>query len=211
LTATVPPARLPEPSPAPLPGWYGKLPSLGDFAGRRLPPLFVEPWDDWLAASLASWRASDVAWLDAYLAAPPLRFALGAGVPFEQSPGYAGVLMPSVDRVGRYFPLTVVRPRAPQQPEAPAVWLAALESVAIAALNEDWPAERFDDELGRLDDAAQTLPMGLTATTAEPGLAWPARGRALWWCDRQGELSTPVTSTGLPEATILVQLFVGRW
>ena len=84
------------------PGWYGKLPSLGDFASRRLSPLFVEPWDRWLATGLDAWRNADEAWLAAFLAAPTWRFALGAGVPFAQSPGYAGVLMPSVDRVGRY-------------------------------------------------------------------------------------------------------------
>ena len=96
-----------------LPGWYGKLPALGDFAGRRLPPLFVDPWDRWLALGMSHWRDSDPAWLEAFLAAPTWRFALGAGVPFELSPGYAGVLMPSVDRVGRYFPLTIARPRGP--------------------------------------------------------------------------------------------------
>lgn len=178
-----------------LPGWYGKLPSLGDFASRRLPPLFVEPWDRWLASSLASWRESDPAWIDAYLAAPPLRFALGASMPFEQSPGYCGVLMPSVDRVGRYFPLTVVRARAPHQAEAPAAWLQALESLAVAALHDDWTAERFDDELDSLDDPSYTGP------------AWPAQGRCLWWCDRLGQITAPVSTAGLPDAIELVHLF----
>lgn len=178
-------------------GWYGKLPSLGDFAGRRLPPLFVEPWDRWLANSMVSWSESDAAWIEAYLAAPPLRFALGAGVPFEQSPGYAGVLMPSVDRVGRYFPLTVARPRAPEQAEAPAAWLEALETVAVAALNEDWSADRFDGELEALDD------------TGHAGPAWPTPGQTLWWCDRRGEITKPEAFAGLPEAAALVHLFAG--
>lgn len=182
-------------STAVLPGWYGKLPSLGDFASRRLPPLFVDPWDCWLASSLASWRDGDAAWLVAYLAAPPLRFALGAGVPFEQSPGYAGVLMPSVDRVGRYFPLTAVRPRAPSEAEAPALWLQALESVSVAALNNDWDADRFDEELSRLDDAP------------DGGPAWPAHGQSLWWCEPDGQISMPATSIGLPDAAALVRLF----
>lgn len=181
-----------------LPGWYGKLPSLGDFASRRLPPLFVEPWDRWLAGNLATWRESDAAWLDAYLAAPPLRFALGVGVPFEESPGYAGVLMPSVDRVGRYFPLTVVRPRALDQAAAPAAWLEALEDLSVAALNDDWSAERFDDELAGLGD-----------TDGNTGPPWPAQGQTLWWCDRQGQLTTPVASDGLPNADAWVQLFAG--
>lgn len=182
-----------------LPGWYGKLPSLGDFASRRLPPLFVEPWDRWLAAGFASWRQNDEAWIDAFLVAPTWRFALGAGVPFDQSPGYAGVLMPSVDRVGRYFPLTVVRPRAPHEAEAPAAWLQALEGLAVAALNDDWSVERFDTELGKLNDAA-----------TDTGPAWPGAGRTLWWCERDGQLSTPVATTGLPEANTLARLLAGR-
>jgi type VI secretion system protein ImpM len=181
-----------------LPGWYGKLPVLGDFAGRRLPALFVEPWDSWLASSLASWRERDSGWLDAYLAAPPLRFALGAGVPFSQSPGYAGILMPSVDRVGRYFPLTVVRPRAADQGTAPATWLAALEALAVTALNDDWSAERLDAELGGLDEGDNSGP------------AWPTPGQTLWWYDRLGEPSTPMASTGLPEPAVLALLFVGH-
>ena len=31
-----------------IPGWYGKLPSLGDFASRRLGADFIPPWDAWL-------------------------------------------------------------------------------------------------------------------------------------------------------------------
>jgi hypothetical protein len=41
--------------------------------------------------------------------------------------------MPSVDRVGRYFPLTVVRPRGATEDQVPAAWLRALESLAVAA------------------------------------------------------------------------------
>jgi type VI secretion system protein ImpM len=183
-----------------LPGWYGKLPSLGDFASRRLPPLFVEPWDRWLATGMASWREGDEAWLEAFLAAPTWRFALGAGLPFQQSPGYAGVLMPSVDRVGRYFPLTVVRPRGPSESQAPADWLQTLEGLAVAALNDDWSAERFDAELEGLDAAADT----------DAGPAWPEPGRTLWWCERAGQVSTPVATSGLPETTALVRLLAGR-
>jgi type VI secretion system protein ImpM len=180
------------------PGWYGKLPSLGDFASRRLTPLFVEPWDRWLATGLASWRESDESWLEAFLAAPTWRFALGAGVPFEESPGYAGVLMPSVDRVGRYFPLTVVRPRGLTEDQAPAAWLQALEGVAVSALHDDWNAERLDAELEALEDAADVGPQ------------WPEAGRALWWCERDGEVCEPMSTSGLPENEALVRLLAGR-
>ena len=183
---------------AALPGWYGKLPSLGDFASRRLPPLFVEPWDRWLATGLALWRDSDAAWLDAFLAAPTWRFTLGAGVPFERSPGYAGVLMPSVDRVGRYFPLTVVRPRGLGEDQAPTSWLQALEALAVTALDDDWNAERFDAELGTLADVD------------ESGPAWSPDGRTAWWFERDGQVSSPITTVGLPDSAALVRLLGGR-
>ena len=59
------------------PGWFGKLPHLGDFASRRLPPSFVRPWDRWLQRGLASARSElGERWLDLYLVAPILRFWL---------------------------------------------------------------------------------------------------------------------------------------
>jgi type VI secretion system protein ImpM len=184
---------------AELPGWYGKLPSLGDFASRRLPPLFVEQWDRWLSAGLAHWRQSDDNWLEAFLAAPTWRFAVGAGIPFKQSPGYAGVLMPSVDRVGRYFPLTVVRPRAPTETCIPVAWLRALEGLAVTALNDDWTAERFDAELDALEAADAAGP------------PWPEPSRTLWWNEAaDGQVSTPVTAFfGLPDEIALARLLAG--
>ena len=32
---------------ATVPGWYGKLPALGDFASRRLEPGWIAGWDGW--------------------------------------------------------------------------------------------------------------------------------------------------------------------
>jgi type VI secretion system protein ImpM len=185
------------------PGWYGKLPSLGDFASRRLPPLFVEPWDRWLASGMAYWRQRDEAWLDAFLAAPTWRFALGAGIPYSRSPGYAGVLMPSVDRVGRYFPLTVVRPRNGSEILAPAHWLRELETIAVSALNDDWDADRFDVELGQMDEVTVIDPLG-----GEP--VWPDAGCTLWWCERGGQASPPIATDGLPQDDALVRLLAGR-
>ncbi|WP_338114240.1 type VI secretion system-associated protein TagF, partial [Thiorhodococcus mannitoliphagus] len=50
------------------PGFYGKLPGLGDFVSRRLPVDFTQPWDLWLRESLASSQAQmGDDWLSAYL------------------------------------------------------------------------------------------------------------------------------------------------
>ncbi|MGO4126467.1 type VI secretion system-associated protein TagF [Inquilinus sp. YAF38] len=128
------------------PGIFGKLPWLGDFVTRRLPHSFVEPWDDWLQRGMAATReALGDGWLDSFLTAPVWRFLLPAG---SAGPAMAGVLMPSVDRVGRYFPLTLASPlEADPGPEAPllaAGWFDALERTALAALDDTTAPEAWE-------------------------------------------------------------------
>ena len=98
-----------EPLGAAKAGFYGKLPARGDFVSRRLPRSFVEPWDAWLQQGFASSRDHlGDGWLEAYLTSPIWRFVLAPGVCGPA--GVAGVVMPSVDSVGRYFPLTIAQP-----------------------------------------------------------------------------------------------------
>lgn len=96
-------------APVPGVGWFGKLPSVGDFVTRRLPPSFVKPWDLWLQTGMSeSRRRLGERWVDVYLTFPVWRFLLPTGT--LDATAWAGVLMPSVDRVGRYFPLTLATP-----------------------------------------------------------------------------------------------------
>ncbi|HMK85278.1 MAG TPA: type VI secretion system-associated protein TagF [Steroidobacteraceae bacterium] len=88
-------------------GLYGKLPTHGDFLRRRVADDFLAAWDPWLQQCIASSRAVlGERWLSIYLTSPVWRFALGPNV-CGAAPA-AGLLVPSVDRVGRYFPLTLV-------------------------------------------------------------------------------------------------------
>ncbi len=88
-------------------GFYGKLPSHGDFLRRRVSDAFVGVWDGWLQECMAASRgALGDKWLDVYLTSPVWRFGCAAGT-CGPAP-VVGVMVPSVDRVGRYFPLTVV-------------------------------------------------------------------------------------------------------
>lgn len=154
------------------PGWYGKLPSLGDFASRRLAPEFIERWDLWLGEGLAAHRSTlGEAWLEAYLNSPVWRFVLMPGVVSPEA--MAGVLMPSVDRVGRYFPLTIVAPlaRLPAgsvEIEGLLGWLHRLEDVALDALQDDWSIEQLDEVL-----AALPAPLAAPAQAAD-GAAFAA-------------------------------------
>ena len=147
-----------EPSLA-IPGWYGKLPSLGDFASRRLPTEFTGTWDAWLQKVLQATRvALGEGWLDCYLTTPIWRFVLLPGL--VGTSGWAGVVMPSVDRVGRHFPLTVAVALPSYAAAAQAVfeganWFAALEDAALDALD---PTRGPDDLDHALADRGFTPP-----------------------------------------------------
>nr|WP_294501607.1 type VI secretion system-associated protein TagF [uncultured Rhodopila sp.] len=89
-----------------LAGFFGKIPATGDFVGRGLPVSFVQPWELWAAEALRQSRALlGDAWLEAWLVAPVWRFRLPAGA---CGPDAAlGLVLPSIDRVGRAWPLVV--------------------------------------------------------------------------------------------------------
>jgi len=78
---------------------FGKLPAHGDFIARGLSDAEAGALDDWLSASL-----SDAATLDGfddlYPEAPAWRFIADIG-----GAALCGVIAPSVDSVGRQFPV----------------------------------------------------------------------------------------------------------
>ena len=164
-------------------GWYGKLPANGDFVTRRLPPSFIEPWDAWLNAMLQGSRARlGAGWRDAFLSAPAWRFVLAPGVICQQ--GWAGVIVPSVDSVGRFFPLTAASalPSRSIDPVTTVVrahnWLGEVEPVVYAALQPDAEMETFDAQLRN-----RRFPEGLLAVPETSEETVPPRGRsqrALW-------------------------------
>jgi len=218
-------------------GWHGKLPTLGDFATRRLDANFVEVWDGWLAAGLQTLRSRHN-WLAAYLASPTWRFLLMPGaLPGELGRlAWAGVLMPSVDRVGRYYPLTLTQPLAnlpvlTTEIDALWRWMVQLDDSAADAMHEDWPVERFEADLARIgaapvasatagaalpggDTPLESLPLGApshvpTWLGQQAAALWQRqmRGRALWCAG--GEHATPrlLSSRGLEPGRLVAELF----
>jgi type VI secretion system protein ImpM len=151
------------------PGFFGKLPARGDFIGRRLSRPFIEAWDGWLQqAVLASREALGQAWLATYLISPLWRFATQAEACGPAAA--AGVMMPSVDAVGRYYPLMLGRefPKgldgagldgasfdpARFLPQAE-MWFRSLEDLALATLADGFDLATLDRPVPlRWDDAA---------------------------------------------------------
>lgn len=150
-------------------GVYGKLPAHGDFIQRNLSSSFIAPWDEWLQHFIAGTKEQLGAdWLDMYLTSPIWRFALSHGT--VDGERWAGILMPSVDQVGRYFPFTVATKMPDEQnPFAflaeQTAWYTGVEELALQAL---------DGEIA-LDDLAEAL----TTIELAPAAPYTASDAAL--------------------------------
>ena len=133
-------------------GFYGKLPSHGDFLRRRVPDAFVERWDAWLQQAMSESRATlGEQWLELYLTSPAWRFVLAAGACGPVS--VIGLMAPSVDRVGRHFPLAIVAELPPEVDCAAAAAHASAffenaERLVVETLAaEEVDFERFDEQV----------------------------------------------------------------
>ena len=204
MTAAAPPGAQWLAAAGP-PGWFGKLACLGDFGSRRLPLQLTQACDQWLSRGVAGSQALlGERWLDAYLTAPVWRFAWAPGV--VNSQWWLGVLMPSVDRVGRYFPLLVAQasfsppltPRALAQAEH---WFAQVQAVMLGTLQAGATVEAFDAALTTLSDwddgAGRPLPEPQTGTTTAASMN----------AARRFQLAKHKCATSVPSATMATRNF----
>jgi len=154
-------------------GAFGKMPALGDFFRLRVSAEFIAVWDPWLQGAMINARAAlGDRFDDCYMSAPVWRFTLRPGVAGAQ--GLIGVMMPSVDRVGRKYPLTLVSememPSAFRTHFRQTAVLDALEALALDALGDDMTREVLAERLagisllpdlpaGRIDRGAGAVVM----------------------------------------------------
>jgi type VI secretion system protein ImpM len=209
-------------------GFYGKLPMRGDFVGRNLAQDFILPWDEWLQRVLqAGQDGLEEAWLGHYLNSPIWHFVLGAGLCGPAA--MVGVMIASVDTVGRYFPLVVAAPLAGRPVPALAAlaaaeWCGTAESVALGALDPDRGFADFESAVAALagpEEATAEIGPGPAVAPIADGLATsllrvtadPGAGRtSLWWTDGTPEVpGVSVCTDGLPSAQQAVALFDGQW
>ena len=120
-------------------GIFGKLPAKRDYVMNGMPQQLMEVLDPWLQAAVAQSR-NDLGqgWLDTYLASPIWRFWLGSRIAGST---VIGALMPSVDGVGRYFPLCCVgyfdQPIAPPDLDPHDDWFERLEEHMLQTLTDE--------------------------------------------------------------------------
>ena len=142
-----------------VPGWYGKLPSLGDFASRRLEADFIEPWDLWLGEGLQAQREHLRRRLarrlsrHAALALPALAGSDARGFD-RSSPSPACWCRRSTGSAAtsrsRSSPRCRAFPSSPREFDALLAWLHRLEDTALDALQGDWAIDELENALADL-------------------------------------------------------------
>lgn len=178
-------------------GFHGKLPTHGDFVQRHVAADFALAWDHWLERALhAAQRELGDGWDAAYANAPVWRFAFAAGVCGESA--CIGVLAPSVDRVGRQFPLAVVR-RIAGEPLAFAcgnsTWFDAIEAALSSARQGRYAS--LDDFDRALQDAATPVLPTVQAVAPAGDLPLADHGALAAWA---GALAHRTLAATVPQA-----------
>jgi type VI secretion system protein ImpM len=209
-------------------GAFGKMPALGDFFRLRADPAFVSVWDTWLQeAMLAGRRTLGPRWDDCYLTSPVWRFCLPKDLAGPTA--IAGVLMPSIDRVGRQFPLTLMAGLpighagdAFRGLFAQAAFLDALEALALDCLDDSMTRDDLDARLSRImpDEVPASGILSRSATggmmmtggaanllAADLATAALRPGHVAVWSSSVDGTARFMTTAGLPNGPEAVALF----
>lgn len=154
-------------------GFYGKLPSRGDFVGTGLPAAVVDAFDGWMRACLAaSSKALGDDWVDCWMEAPVWRFITPVA-----GTALGGVWLPSMDRVGRWFPLVITTSAGDAGP----AWMDQAEALGFEAVTGDLVPD--------------TLAMRLAELAPDP--CEPRNG---WWTSgAPRKAAVRVDTQGLPD------------
>ncbi|MCW8987126.1 MAG: type VI secretion system-associated protein TagF, partial [Gammaproteobacteria bacterium] len=136
-------------------GLFGKLPAHGDFVQRNLSAGFINTWDEWLQHFIRGTQEQlGEGWLDIYLTSPIWRFMFSSGVIDENN--WTGIMIPSVDRVGRYYPFSIVK-RLSQDInpfefiQLHSGWYKDIEALALDALDGEIVIDDLVNELDNMN------------------------------------------------------------
>ena len=193
------------------PGFYGKLPAYGDFIQKRLPRDFVSPWDAWLQEGIsASKERLGEQWLNYYLNCPPLNFILSPSICGEQ--GCAGVTIPSVDKVGRYFNFTLAmtfpsdfRPVDFMQTQSDEIESALAETALSISPASRHHTERQEDTFRLVFENEGSAPDGMLTALLHHLVSLQTPEYGLWWHNGSSEVSAQfLVSPEMPDSEAFI-------
>ncbi|WJH41160.1 type VI secretion system-associated protein TagF [Aliirhizobium terrae] len=187
-------------------GFFGKLPTHGDFVSTGFSRSVQDALDAWLQTGLAKAQHHfGERWEKDFRAMPAWRFIVERGLWGPMT--MAGVIVPSRDRVGRSFPLVVATQLHDFAGDSRKLclddtWFIALEGIAETSAQRDFELDAFTANLKRL----RSLRPGDFDFDDERGRGKP-KAAAFWWrFDPDDRQTKGFRSNGVPQPVDFLEL-----
>lgn len=166
----------------PVYGFFGKVPTVGDFVQRNLATPVAASVDAWLQEGMYLLGQQGQAFHDRYMVSPISCFVLPQRVWADQA--VAGLIMPSVDRVGRLFPFVFLQSLAADQPINLGRLSNELEGAGDIAIHAVQQRLSPDELYQRLLAATATTRAAADSPAADSDVYPPFAidgSHSLWW------------------------------
>lgn len=138
-------------------GFFGKLPSAGDFVARGLPGGLQGALDRWVTARIAPLVRVAEGWPDG---------GVRAAVVLKDTP-WLLVIEPGFDAVGRCYPLVACAPQAGADRAGADIWADAASAALECATAQNAPPDALGDLLAQIP-----APTAALVPVAPPVLWW---------------------------------------
>ena len=188
-------------------GFFGKVPTHGDFIASGMNAAFQEALDQWLQAGLQmSEDRFGTAWRERFRTMPVWRFVVPHGLWGQGT--HAGVLLPNSDRVGRSFPLIVVAQLATYREDPRLLcfddtWFTAAEALAETSQTGEFDLTSFPAAVKRL-----RLPYARDDERDEARAPSRLSSTSLWWTiDPDTRKARGFSTDATPTAQDFLRLF----
>ena len=214
-------------------GYFGKLPMRGDFIQRNMSAEFIHTWDNWLQSVIsASNHNLGHEWLNYYLVSPIWRYL----IPQQSETYQLGVMLPSVDKVGRYFPFTISTNIVPETDASRIIsknrdWFDKAETIALQALDESIDYDHLNIAADALEVQNNTpaivsgsrvsfrIPVdqlsSLDSALEESRQHQPSKAEfdlSYWWNEGNNEIQgNLICCEGMPDDNIYTAMLDGKW
>ncbi|WP_105386345.1 type VI secretion system-associated protein TagF [Neorhizobium alkalisoli] len=180
-------------------GFFGKLPTHGDFVSTGLSRNVQGALDNWLQGGLQAMQQElGEEWERRFRSMSAWRFIIERGLWGPAT--LAGVIVPSADRVGRSFPLVIAAQLHgfadhPRRLYLDATWFTASEAIAETIATRDFDIGHFTASLKRLRN-----PRPADADEGEVDSNHISPRGTLWWrIDREDRRAKGFRTDGAPQ------------
>lgn len=134
-------------------GCFGKIRNCGDFISRHMPHAIEQNFTQWLEAGLTETKERfQQQWLEYFLTSPVWNFILDDP---DSRQMIVGTMMPSMDKVGRYYPLTVLQ-TVNHDGDLDIGLLDEVETLMLSTLDKNVEQEQFVQALDQLNEDSES-------------------------------------------------------